>query len=164
MPRLPEDEFERFFRTEHGRVLGLAIALIGDRNAAGDVVQEAFARAYRHWDRVVAMDAPAAWVKRVTANLAIDRHRRLVSERNALARQHALISTVVLDDPGADEWWAAVRALPERQRAAVALHYLEDRSIDEIARILDIATGTVKSSLAAARATLARTLTEGDLR
>ena len=50
-----------------------------------------------------------------------------------------------------------MRALPERQRAAVALHYLDDLPVDEIAEILDVTAGTVKTSLFKARQSLART-------
>ena len=55
-------------------------------------------------------------------------------------------------------FWAAVRALPERQRAAVTLYYVEDLAVAEIAEILGIASGTVKTSLYMARRSLAVTL------
>ena len=60
--------------------------------------------------------------------------------------------------PEVDEFWALVRQLPDRQAAAVALHYLEDRSIAEMAVILDCAEGTAKAHLHKARATLASRL------
>ena len=63
-------------------------------------------------------------------------------------------------DPVIDGWWSAVRALPDRQRAAVVLHYLEDRPLTEVALALGIAVGTVKATLSKARTTLARTLTK----
>ena len=58
----------------------------------------------------------------------------------------------------ADRFWASVRELPERQQAVVVLHYLEDRSVADIAAVLDIAEGTVKAHLHKARAALASRL------
>jgi len=103
------------------------------------------------------MDAPGAWLRRVIINLLIDAHRRRASERAALERM-ASVDEVVFDDPVAGPWWDAVRELPERQRAAVALHYLDDHAVADVAAVLGIAEGTVKASLAKARRTLARTL------
>lgn len=57
-----------------------------------------------------------------------------------------------------EEFWAAVRALPTRQAQVVALHYLEDRSVDDVAAVLGCAPATVKVHLHRARTTLATTL------
>ena len=57
-----------------------------------------------------------------------------------------------------DGFWSAVRSLPDRQAQIVALHYLDDRPVDEIAELLEIAPGTVKTQLHRARATLANRL------
>ena len=54
-----------------------------------------------------------------------------------------------------DEFWAQVRALPKRQAQVIALHYLEDRPVAEIAEILDCAEGTVKVHLRNGRLRLA---------
>ena len=56
------------------------------------------------------------------------------------------------------QFWAAVRALPERQAQCVALHYLEDRPVAEIATILEMAEGTVKSHMHRGRQALAHQL------
>ncbi|MFP3900240.1 MAG: sigma factor-like helix-turn-helix DNA-binding protein, partial [Acidimicrobiia bacterium] len=61
--------------------------------------------------------------------------------------------------PGDDlEVWEAVRALPARQAQAIALHYLDDRSVDEVAHVLGCAPGSVKTHLHRGRVTLARAL------
>jgi RNA polymerase sigma-70 factor, ECF subfamily len=65
---------------------------------------------------------------------------------------------VELNDPVGTRFWAAVRELPERQRAAVALRYLDDLSVEEIAEILDVTAGTIKTSLFKARQSLARSM------
>lgn len=60
--------------------------------------------------------------------------------------------------PPDDSFWAALRSLPDRQAQAVALHYLEDLPVSEIARVLDIAEGTVKVHLHRGRLALAELL------
>lgn len=159
METLNERSFERFFRDEHSRILGVAVALSGDREAARDATQEAFARCYREWAKVRTLDAPGAWLRRVVINLLIDRHRRRERERRALERYERVNPTAVeLADPVAGAWWDAVRQLPDRQRSAIALHYLDGLSVAEVANVLGVAEGTVKSSLAAARRSLTQTL------
>ncbi len=150
------EAFEVFFRAEHPRLVALGLALTGDRESARDLAAEALSRAHRSWPN---LDNPSAWVRRVITNLATDRGRRLGRERRALARVAASVpASSAMTDPVGNGFWAAVRALPERQQAAVVLHYLEDRSVAEVASILGIAEGTVKATLFTARNSLATTL------
>jgi RNA polymerase sigma factor (sigma-70 family) len=156
--RLP-GRFEHFYLQEYPRVVELVYALSGSRAGAEDIAQEAFLRAYRDWDRVGSYEHQAAWVRRVAANLATSGLRRRLIEARALARL-AGRRELALDPLPADnaEFWAAVRTLPHRQAQAVALYYLEDLSIQQIATVLDCAEGTVKAHLVKARRTLARRL------
>jgi RNA polymerase sigma-70 factor (sigma-E family) len=154
--RLP-GRFEHFYLQEYPRVVALVYALSGSRTGAEDIAQEAFLRAYRDWDRIGSYEHQAAWVRRVAANLATSGLRRRLVEARALARFAARRQPAV--DPMPDDnagFWGAVRALPHRQAQAVALYYLEDLSIQQIATVLDCAQGTVKAHLAKARRTLAR--------
>jgi RNA polymerase sigma-70 factor (ECF subfamily) len=150
-------EFEDLYRRELRTMIALATSLTGNREVGVDLAHEAMLRAYRDWAKVGARDRPGAWVRRVVINLAIDHARRRQRERRALARLQPA-PPMEPGDPESARFWAAVRALPERQRAAVALHYLDDLSVDEIAEILDVTGGTVKTSLFKARQSLARTL------
>lgn len=152
-------DFEAFFRAEHPKLVAFAWALTGDPHTAGELAQEALLRAYRDWVKVGEYENPGGWVRRVVANLATDRHRRRRSEEAALSRMPPSEPAALLD-PATDHWWRAVRALPDGQRAAVALHYLEDLSVADVASTLGVAEGTVKTQLARARQTLARTLAE----
>lgn len=151
--------FEDFYMREYLPVVGLAYALSGSRWGAEDLAQEAFLAAHRDWHRISTYERPGAWVRRVVANLSVSGFRRRVAETKALARVALLRGEAVPDLAAADpEFWAAVRELPRRQAQVVALHYLEDRSVADVAGILDMTPGTVKRHLYDARQTLARRL------
>jgi RNA polymerase sigma-70 factor, ECF subfamily len=151
--------FEHFYLQEYLRVVALAYALSGSRSGAEDIAQEAFLRAYRDWDRVGSYEHRVAWVRQVAANLATSGLRRRVVEARALIRLAGRWEPAVDPLPAENaEFWAAVRALPSRQAQAVALYYLEDRSIQQTAAMLGCAEGTVKAHLAKARRALARRL------
>lgn len=96
----------------------------------------------------------------MAVNAATSRFRRLGAEARALARL-AGRGRSVWPDPLPEElerFWVAVRRLPTRQAQAAALHYGEDRSVADIARIMGCAEGTVKAHLHQARRTLAQRL------
>ena len=155
----PPEAFEDFYVREYPAVVGLAYALSGSRWGAEDLAQEAFLAAHYEWRRIGAYQQPAAWVRRVVANLAVSAFRRRMAEMKALARIAFRRGEAVPDLAAADpDFWAAVRALPRRQAQVVALYYLEDRSVADVAEILDMTLGTVKRHLYDARQTLARRL------
>ncbi len=146
--------FEHFYRSEYRAVVGLAYALSGSRIAAEDLAQDAFVAAHKAWDRVGRYDKPEAWVRRVVSNLSVSAFRTKVREAKALARLKrpgAYLPSLPAED---HEFWKAVRALPRRQAQSIALHYLEDRPVAEIAEILGCAEGTVKVHLHKGRETL----------
>lgn len=145
--------FEQFFLGEHPKLVALGLAWTGNPDTARELAQEALVRAYRSWDRVARLDIPGAWVRRVMINLLIDARRgeqRAITLRDRLGQPVSQPAVDGLDDNDL-RWWDAVRALPDRERAAITLHYLEDLSIAEVAEILEVAPGTVKSSLSHAR-------------
>lgn len=146
-------DFDSFYRREYPRVATLTMVLTRSRAAAEDIAQDAFLKAHRDWERVGHFDSPEGWVRRVATNLAMSRFRRLRAETKALRRIGP--TTLSTMSPEATEFWAAVRKLPRRQAQVVALHYVEDRSVDEIADTLDITAASVKTHLQRARKTLA---------
>ena len=150
--------FDAFYQQELRAVIGLAFALSGSRTAAEDLAQEAFLAAHKNWDRVGAYEKPGAWVRRVVANKSVSIFRRRVREAKALARLRMADSVMPSLPAHDDAFWGAVRALPRRQSQVIALHYLEDRSVADIAEILDCAEGTVKVHLRNGRLKLAETL------
>jgi RNA polymerase sigma-70 factor, ECF subfamily len=153
------DMFDAFFSRERDAVLGLAFALTGDRAVAEDVVQDAFLEAYRKWDRIGAYDQPAAWVRRVAANMAVSAFRRRRGELRMLTQLGARQPRFAPEfSPSTLAFWQAVRSLPKRQAQVAALFYLEDRPIAEVAQILKMAEGTVKKHLHDGRKALAQKL------
>lgn len=155
--------FDAFFRAEHQRLAALATALCGDREVGRDVAQEALARTYREWERVSRLDRPGAWTRRVVVNLTRDHGRHLAVRRRRLSELATRIAgDGVADDAPLDaEMWAAVALLPQRQRTAIALFYIGDRSISDVAEAMGVHEGTVKTTLHNARTQLRRVLSEG---
>jgi RNA polymerase sigma-70 factor (ECF subfamily) len=154
------DSFDAFFRSEYRSVLGLAIALCGDRWAAEDLTQEAFAAAERGWGKVGELDRPGSWVRRVVANKAVSRWRRQVAEALAWRRMpdRGHPDTDPQLSAEAEELWGAVRRLPKRQCQVLAMTYLDGLSASEVGEILGCSAPTVKTHLQRGRASLARQL------
>ena len=150
--------FEVFYAEHLRPVVALVHSLTGSRAAAEDVAQDAFATAFRKWSTVGEYEDPGAWVRRVAVNRAVSRYRRVASEGRALLRLAGRREEPVAMEPADEEFWRQVRALPARQAQAVALHYLEDRSIAEIAAVLGVAEPTVRVHLHRGRIELARRL------
>jgi len=151
--------FDDWYRREYRSVVALVYTLSGSRGGAEDLAQDAFVEAHRRWDSIAGYDNPGAWVRKVAMNKARSRLRRRGAEARAYTR-HMILERRLPDempDP-AEHFWAEVRSLPRQQAKVVALHYLEDRPVDEIAAILEISSGTVKTHLHRGRATLATRL------
>jgi RNA polymerase sigma-70 factor (ECF subfamily) len=151
------DDFDALFRRELGPITRTTYLVVGDWEVARELTQDAFVQALRHWDTVRALDRPGAWVRRVAIRDAVRSRRRR-------ARGRAIEAEQARADPGLDpdgsDVRAALLALPARQRAAIALHYLDDLPIAEIAALLGCSAGSVKTHLARGRRALAALLGE----
>jgi RNA polymerase sigma-70 factor (sigma-E family) len=145
-------EFRQFVEARYSDLLGLAYALTGSAHEAEDLVQGSLVRVMRRWTRV---DDPMAYMRRTMINQRATRWRRFgrreVSTANPpdgvaadpsdrVAERHAMLS--------------ALRALPPRMRAVVALRYVADLPEAEVAATLGCSIGTVKSQTAKALAKL----------
>jgi RNA polymerase sigma-70 factor (ECF subfamily) len=158
--RAQAEPFESFYRREYPRIAALARVLTGPVGAE-DHAQEAMLVAFRRWREVSQMADPAMWVRRVCVNIATSQVRRRAVEARALLRlgqRREMRSDLV---PSDEDFWAAVRALPRRQAQVVALYYLFDLAVADVAATLDISEGSVKTHLSRARANLALVLGEG---
>jgi RNA polymerase sigma-70 factor, ECF subfamily len=152
------ESFDAFYRRELPALVAFARSLSGSA-AADDIAQDAMLAAYRRWDHVSRLDLPVAWVRRVCANRAVSVLRRRAVEVRGLRR--LLTQREPVGEPLPDEheaFWAQVRQLPHRQAQVIALHYVYDLGVAEIALTLGCAEGTVKSHLFRGRATLASRL------
>ena len=145
--------FELFYDREMPRLVALAQALAGSA-VADDLAQEAMIVAFRKWDQVSAYDHPEAWVRRVCANTAVSLVRRRAAEARALLMLGSRPEPPALD-PAAETFWDEVRRLPRRQAQAVALRYVYDLQVDDIAQTMGCSAGSVKVHLNRARTTLA---------
>ena len=152
--------FDAFFRAEYPRLAALGAALCGNREDGRDVAQESLARAFSAWDDVGALDRPGAWARRVVVNLARDhnRHRKVRRRRLASMASELGTRTTSAMQPFDGEFWDAVATLPDRQRTAVALFYVGDQSINEVAEVMEVSEGSVKTTLHQARTRLRRLL------
>ena len=153
-------DFDLFYRRELPAMVALAGAITGSNIVAEDLAQEALVRAYKQWETIGRYDKPGAWLRRVTINLALSNRKRLSAELRAKLRL-SNAPTTPPPDRRFDDVWEAVAKLPGKQRAAVALHYLEDRSVADIANILDCSESTAKVHLHRGRNQLA-SLLEGN--
>ncbi len=152
---MPDDGYVReVYEASYRRLVAQAYAVAGDRVEAEDAVQEAFARAVAAGDRFRRLDNPEAWLRTVALNVLRRRWRR-ASLFRALTPRLATPADV----PGISEDHVAVveglRSLPFQQRETLALFYLGDLSVQEIAATLGVADGTVKSRLTRGRTALA---------
>jgi RNA polymerase sigma-70 factor (ECF subfamily) len=151
---------------EHNRmVYRTALAILGDPEQAADLLQDVFLRLYRFADRIEPDRPLEPWLYRMTANLSYTwaKRRRWQQPLEDIAewfsgddgRQptHQLEqdeTARALDD--------AIQRLPDQQRIVVVMHYVNEASLEEIAAILDVPVGTVKSRLYYARKALKRRL------
>lgn len=140
-----DDEQRVFCTREHGRLVGALHLYTGDRDLAGELAQEALARACRDWAKVARMDAPGAWVHRVALNLAHSYFRRRGAERRARARLTRERRPAETDPADAIALRGAITRLPRRQRQAVVLRYYTQLSVAETATAMGCRPGTVRA-------------------
>jgi RNA polymerase sigma-70 factor (ECF subfamily) len=152
------ESFDEFYRRSYRGLVALSAGLIGDRDSAEDVVQDALYAAYRDWQRVGVLESPIGWVRRIVANKSVSFIRRRLVEGRALTRSLGRRPPAEDMPEAGIDFWRLVRRLPSRQAQVVALFYAEDLSVAEIGRTLGVAEGSVKASLSKARATLAKHL------
>lgn len=156
-------EVAALFNAHYTPMCRLAFVILGDAALAEEIVMEALVKTFSGWRRIRDLDRTDAYLRRAVVNLSRSKIRRKVLEARINATVHHrdgqrlpewsperhAISRIVCD---------AVRGLPERQRACVALRYFEDMPETQIAEVLDCSVGTVKSQLSKARAKLGRAL------
>ena len=149
-------EFEQYMAARQPSLLRTAYLLTGDRHSAEDLVQTSLAKLYLAWDKVQRRELVDGYIRRIMVN----EHNSLW--RRAWKRKEVTTDEVpdyvgVLDRHDHGErsaLWDFVQTLPRKQRAVVVLRYYEDLSEAEVADILGISVGTVKSQSSRALAAL----------
>jgi RNA polymerase sigma-70 factor (ECF subfamily) len=152
------DDFRALFVEAFPRVVRTVWFVVHDQQVAEEVAQDAFTELYRSWRRVHDYDQPALWVRRVALRKA-QREAVRAARRTRLEREASVVRAAA-DHPVAlhDDLLTALRALPPRQRAVVALYYLEDRPMDEVADLVGCSPATGYVHLHQARVRLAAAL------
>ena len=134
----------------------VAYGILRNREDAEDVTQEAFAKAYKSFSSLRDRDRFRSWVVKIAWRMALDmlrsRKRRIVREEvHAEIADTSDLVTNMVDRHRAAEVWRAIDSLPEKMRIVVILANIEEHDTQEIASMLDVPEGTVKSRLFHAR-------------
>lgn len=167
-----QDAFEQLVLDNQNRIYSLALRLMGDREEAADLAQEAFLKAWQGLPTFQGESSFSTWLYRLTSNVCIDALRRN-------RRRQAVAETVSLDDD--DSWiepadWEGdpqrlleraelsravergLEALPDHFRQVLVLRELSGLSYQEIGTAMELDLGTVKSRIARARVALRKIL------
>jgi RNA polymerase sigma-70 factor (ECF subfamily) len=162
--RTLEQEFEARLTESATLTFRVAYAVLRHQQDAEDVAQEAFVKAYRAFAQLRDRERFRAWIVRIAWRLALDRQRgdrrrSAREDRSAAISNHSQDSLPI--DRGAEQeliardravhLWSAIDALPDKLRIAIVLANIEGHSVDEVARLLALPVGTVKSRLFQAR-------------
>ena len=153
------------FRSQGPSLVRLARLFVDDRNAAEDLVQEAFIRLARSAGRIRDVDKAPAYLRSIVLNLARDENRRgLVSLRHHLPFHDVYANIEDTIDIREDQRRVleALRDLPRRQRDCLVLRYYDELGIDEIASTLQLSRNSVKTHLTRGLAALERRLDTPD--
>lgn len=167
--------FEELFRLFQGTVYNTALQLLGNPEDAEDVTQDAFLRAWEQLPQLTAPEAFRNWLLTITVNLCRSHFRKASPPTESLdaplegddaeeeptreiADEGVDAETIVLQRETARLVRRAVAELPLAFREVIVLHYFEGLELADIAKILRVPIGTVKSRLARAREQLRRKL------
>lgn len=137
--------FEDAYQEHYRAVVSSSWAICRDRQVAEELTQEAFARAYRRWQKLDDGGYAVPWLHRVVMNLTLShvrrRRRGSVLERFAAGRP-----AVTVPQPATDDWLLdTLNRLPKRQREAVFLRYVADLDVAAVADAMGCTPGTVKT-------------------
>ena len=158
--------WERLVRDHQGRLYGLVVHYVGNADDARDIVQDVFVRIYRNLADCTEANHFVPWTIRIARNACIDHLRR----RKARPQAHDVpvdeMHDLATHTPGPEQDWRrdsrkqlvhlALQQLSELSREIILLKDIQELTFDEIATMLDVPIGTVKSRSNRARIELAR--------
>ena len=153
------DAFQNIVRATQQQVLAIAKGIVGDFDAAQDVGQEIYLRLYRNLDSFKTGKSFSSWFYKIIVNAAYDhlkREKKFVSEQfDDDTLQQLAVQPNEMNDTAVSQ---LLTYLPTAQKACFILREFEERSCEEIADILGIRVGTVRSHLCLARRTLQKVI------
>lgn len=170
---VPDDGlFEAFVREYQDMVYAVAVRLLGHPADAEDVAQTVFLRAYERFDQIHGRPTVAGWLKTVTTNLCLTHLARHRARWQTFSEAQASDAGPAFDVADSKEGPAdallradrdrrlarALAALPGHQRVPVVLFHFEQHSYDDIARMLGVSVGKVKTDMFRGRLALRRAL------
>jgi len=164
---LAEDEFLRLLKTEEGKLYRIALAILGNEHDAWDSLQQTVEKAW-HKRRTLKGGIPAfpAWIKKILLNQSLNilkaRNRQIPTDPQEMTG--ILDLPVIQNEQAISIIWDLVLELGSEHREVIALRYLGDMSLIEIASELGIALGTVKSRLHTAHTRLRQKLQDNNER
>ena len=158
-----DGDFVEFAEASREGLRRTAYQLCGDWHRASDITQEALIRVYVAWPRLECKGRPAAYARLAVMSVVIDQSRKRYSTEVPTFAVEAPPSARDLAGEIADRQTVllALARLPQRRRACVVLRYFEDLSVTEVAALLGVNEGTVKSQTWRGLATLRRMLEDG---
>jgi RNA polymerase sigma-70 factor, ECF subfamily len=166
-----QDAFREIVERYQAAVYNLAYRMLGNADEAEDAAQEIFVRVYRQLARYDPERKFSTWILAIATNYCIDQLRRrrmqLVPLENIIpwARSRETgPEGEAIDREARDELQELIRQLPEKYRAPLVLRYWQDLSCAEIAEVLQVPEGTVKTQIHRARKALGKLLEEGEER
>jgi DNA-directed RNA polymerase specialized sigma24 family protein len=145
-----EGAYEDLFRRELPSIVHAAFLVVGDVEAAREIAQDAFTQLFIHWRRVSGYERPGAWVRRVAIRMAV----------RESGRRPVALPAAGLSSPHDLDVWAAVMALPPKERAAIVLFYFNDLPVADVAAALGCRPSTARVRLHRGRQRLAAVLGE----
>jgi RNA polymerase sigma-70 factor (ECF subfamily) len=154
------EAFEALLTVYQDKVFRLSYSMLGDRAQAEDAAQESFLRIWKSIDRYRGEASLSTWIFSITRNVCLTAISKRAARRSEAIEGAERARPVAPDRQRDIEY--LVGQLPDNYRQVVMLFYMEDRSYDEVARMLDLPLGTVKTHLHRARQQLATMIKEAD--
>jgi RNA polymerase sigma-70 factor (ECF subfamily) len=152
------EAFEALVAAYRNKVFRLAYSIVGTAATAEELAQDVFLRVWQVLDSYDGRAAPGTWIYAITRNMAINHLRSASYRRTSPLAGIDPPAPVARSDDSAEDVRRMLQRLPEELREAVTLYYLQERSITEVAAMLNLPEGTVKSHLYRARKALANML------
>jgi RNA polymerase sigma-70 factor (ECF subfamily) len=157
------EAFDLLLPEYQNRVFRLAFAMLGDQAAAEDTAQDVFVRIWKALAGFRGQSSLSTWIYAITRNTCLSALRSAAAKREISLEEpgvgQAVESSGAVSEPAERSGVDLVRLmaeLPEKHQQVLRLYYMEERSYEEVARLLDLPMGTVKVSLHRARKQLAR--------